>query len=509
MSQRPTPSLAALGMANLSSVTPPLMKMSLILAITSLLCRIVYNLFFHPLAKYPGPRLRAASTIPFMYALVIGQHHEVVVNMHKEYGTVVRIAPNKLSYITGQAWQDINGHRKRTEPEMPRDDKWFTRNPNGPDMVYCSREEHRRYRGLFAGGFSDRSLRSQEPLIGGYVTSLINNLARRVKERKDTVFDLVTWFECTTFDVVGDLTFGESFGCLETGEVHPWLRSMSDTAKAFQVIRACQEIPLIGQYSTTVLPRIFRVGVIKKSQEHFAFTEGKLRRRLDRKEPRADFLGPILQKPDGKGLSYPELLTHSSILILAGGDTVTGACAAIVYLLLQNPDKMEILVNEVLTTFQHEDMITIDSTSRLVYLRAVIKEGLRHYPPVPIGIPRTVPEGGSMIDKEFVPEGTSVCVSHMAAYQSTLNFERPDEFCPERFLDTTMFSDKLDVYQPFSLGPRNCIGRNLAYAEMQMILTRLLYRFDLRLQDDKFAFGSQRTFTGWERPPLNVSLIAR
>ncbi|RDW81517.1 cytochrome P450 [Aspergillus mulundensis] len=477
--------------------------------IASLLGRIIYNLFFHPLASFPGPWLQASSTIPLMYATLIGHEHSVVVSMHKKYGPVVRIAPNKLSYITSKAWQDIYGHRNRAEPEMLKDSKWYVRNPNGPDIIYCSRAEHRRYRALFANGFSDRSLRSQESLINGYVTQLIDTLEQRVREDENAVFDMATWFGCVTFDIVGDLTFGESFDCLSSGGLHAWLHRLFESVKASVVLRVLQEVPLLGRYSTTIFPRLLRLGVLKSNREHLAFTEDKVRRRLSCKEPRADFLDPILRKPEGHGLSYSELLSSSSILITAGGETTMTGLSGILYLLLTHPEKMAVLAKEVRDAFQDESMVTIQSTSRLPYLGAVIEEGLRLYPPAPIGLPRTVPDGGFMIDGRFVPGGTSVRVSHLAAYRSATNFSRPDEFCPERFLNPAAFADDLAVFQPFSVGPRSCIGRNLAYAEMQLILARLLHHFDIRLEDPGFAFEMQRTFSTWEKPPLNVSLVPR
>lgn len=58
----------------------------------------------------------------------------------------------------------------------------------------------------------------------------------------------------------------------------------------------------------------------------------------------------------------------------------------------------------------------------------------------------------------LIPQ-TSVTVQHYAAYHSSLNFHRPDEFIPERFIDKDNFHDRRDVLQPFSFGPRNCIGK--------------------------------------------------
>ncbi|KAH6676007.1 cytochrome P450 [Halenospora varia] len=63
--------------------------------------------------------------------------------------------------------------------------------------------------------------------------------------------------------------------------------------------------------------------------------------------------------------------------------------------------------------------------------------------------------------------------------------------------------------QPFSAGPRNCIGRNLAYGEIRLILARVLWNFDLELQNDGLNWNDQKVWMVWEKPPLNVKLVPR
>jgi cytochrome P450 len=75
-------------------------------------------------------------------------------------------------------------------------------------------------------------------------------------------------------------------------------------------------------------------------------------------------------------------------------------------------------------------------------------------------------------------------------------------------------NDVRGVVQPFSIGPRNCIGMNLAYAEMRLVFARLLYCFDLSIPkprpgEREFKFEEQKTFALWERKPCFVSLSER
>lgn len=81
-------------------------------------------------------------------------------------------------------------------------------------------------------------------------------------------------------------------------------------------------------------------------------------------------------------------------------------------------------------------------------------------------------------------------------------------FHPERWLGDPAFADdRKDAFQPFHLGPRNCLGRNLAYIEMRLILSRILWNFDLRIDEDSLDWMStQRVYTAWDRGKLNVYL---
>jgi averantin hydroxylase len=86
------------------------------------------------------------------------------------------------------------------------------------------------------------------------------------------------------------------------------------------------------------------------------------------------------------------------------------------------------------------------------------------------------------------------------------NFHRADEFLPQRFLGDVEFADdNRAILQPFSVGLRNCVGRNLAYAEMRLILAKVLFNFDLELDEGKTGqWLDQKVFTLWEKKPLWV-----
>lgn len=104
-----------------------------------------------------------------------------------------------------------------------------------------------------------------------------------------------------------------------------------------------------------------------------------------------------------------------------------------------------------------------------------------------------------------------VSLFHWAAYHNEKFWALPDEFHPERWLGDPRFAnDEREIFQPFHVGPRNCVGKNLAYIEMRLILARVLWNFDIKLADDSKNWASnQKIFMLWEKPSLNVYLTPR
>lgn len=194
---------------------------------------------------------------------------------------------------------------------------------------------------------------------------------------------------------------------------------------------------------------------------------------------------------------------------MAGSETSATLLAVAVYYVLKNPVTMERLKREVRTTFPLESEINFATISKLPYLLAVINESLRIHPPLPAGVNRRVPRDGAVVMDRFVPAGTDLQVPHWAAYHSRTNFKHPWAFIPERWLegDSEFVDDNKDVFQPFSFGPRACIGRSLAYMETRIILARLIWNFDLALMPESVDWSHQKVFLLYEKKPLMVQVL--
>lgn len=85
---------------------------------------VVYNLYFHALSKFPGPKIASVTRIYYIKHLLTGRLPFNNTKLHTRYGGVVRIAPNELSFNTAEGWRDIYGNRIG-KPEMPKDQLFY------------------------------------------------------------------------------------------------------------------------------------------------------------------------------------------------------------------------------------------------------------------------------------------------------------------------------------------------------------------------------------------------
>jgi averantin hydroxylase len=142
---------------------------------------------------------------------------------------------NSLSYASSQAWKDVFNHRAHHE-EFSKDRMNLPRPLNGVySIIGSTRADHSRYRRLLSHAFSDKGIREQSPIIRQYVDLLIKRLDERARQGSQ---DMADWYTWTTFDLIGDLAFGEPFHCLRCVATHPWIAAIFGNIKAAPFINA-------------------------------------------------------------------------------------------------------------------------------------------------------------------------------------------------------------------------------------------------------------------------------
>ena len=189
----------------------------------------------------------------------------------------------------------------------------------------------------------------------------------------------------------------------------------------------------------------------------------KSHRRLSNPSARPDFLTRLQDVHDEES-DKPvdiQLAAHSSELLIAGSDTSNTTLVTLLNFVLRDTSLYNQLCTEVRCRFSTYDAINAQGAASIAFIRPLILEAMRIYPPVPFGLPRTVPSGGDTVDGHFVPGGTTVSTNALSAGVSEKSFARPFEYLPARWVKGghEYSSDILEASQPFSLGPRGCLGQ--------------------------------------------------
>ena len=457
---------------------------------------IAYNLWWHPLAKFPGPKRAAISPFWAMKHWNSGDNLWKMLELHKTYGSVVRIAPNHLSFCSSTSWKDVHGQKPGRKAFLKG--TFYRAFPEDPLHIVSVSDPriHAEMRKDLSHGFSAGALASQEDRIHYFVDLLLEQIGKRYTE---TPGDMSKWYNYVTFDIIGELAFGEPFGCTESGTLsffrkdhfglssffvtagvsHYWIDYLFSGVKLQHFVRSFEYFPLSRSLLRTALKyRVLPQKVSEVRQRREKYTTEKLdrqdqyfyskvenlthcHRRLKSPPSRVDFLQRMISKKnDWSGSSLGELKMQAALLTVAGSETTATALCGITYYICRDMQVYQKLVNEIRSAFNSMDEITGRATEHLRYLRAVIEEGLRLYPPIAGGLPRVSP--GEVVDGHYIPKGAIVNTNIWVAGHIEQNFHDPLKFLPDRWLDPECKDDKA-ASQPFSLGTRGCLGRQYVF----------------------------------------------
>lgn len=170
----------------------------------------------------------------------------------------------------------------------------------------------------------------------------------------------------------------------------------------------------------------------------------------------------------------------------AGIETTTTVLKWILAFLVHNPEVKKKIQKEIDQYVGFSRTPTFNDRSHLLMLEATIREVLRIRPVAPMLIPHKA-NVDSSIGEFTVPKDTHVVINLWALHHDENEWDQPDQFMPERFLDPTgsHLITPTQSYLPFGAGPRSCIGEALARQELFVFTALLLQRFDLDVSDDK------------------------
>ncbi|KAI7784449.1 hypothetical protein LA080_009948 [Diaporthe eres] len=445
--------------------------------------RTIYSVHFHPLAKYPGPKLAAVTD-----ACITGKYPWIIEDLLEKYGDVVRVAPNELVFLKPEAAKDIYLSQEKNLELFVQVGYDALDTGDGGISGEMSPVKHREIARKLAPAFSTRNFKAKETAVHNHIDLFV----QRVKEvgAGEEGADLQRWTDWLALDLSADMTYGLAMNQMRDMKDSTLLKAtlklnlfltMSQITRKFRPLSPLiyLAIPpsvwfvmprLIGMNHQDVKARIERRG----KTEHLDYFEQLLP--ADR---------PFLE--DKKDLYHLENVAGQ--LLLAGWQPLANQFYSLLFFVLREPDAYGALEKEVRDVFTSYDAINAESTAGLKYLQACAYESLRLHQETVDGLPRVSP--GALVGGAYIPRGVTCQISYFAAARS-----------PRLFTDP-LKNDNLRASKPFSQGPRGCPGGPIALALLRIFVAKVLWEFDLEAApvQDGLSFDKDFKFmTFWERP---------
>lgn len=185
----------------------------------------------------------------------------------------------------------------------------------------------------------------------------------KVKSSTEDVVDMVKWYNFTTFDLIGELAFGESFSCRESGSYHPWVAVIFSGFRLATYSQVLKRFPCLPVLAKHFLPQ----KLLKANREHQKLSFEKAKKRAESGQiEREDFMSYILRHNDEKGMSLDEIGENANVFIVAGSETTATLLSGTTFYLLKNPDIYSKLVEEIRSTFEREEDINLSNVGNLL-----------------------------------------------------------------------------------------------------------------------------------------------
>ncbi|KAI1500203.1 cytochrome P450 [Biscogniauxia marginata] len=443
---------------------------------------------WYRLRHIPGPFLASTSVVWVLRRALSGKLHEHLRDVSEQYGPLVRIGPNELLSTDPVVLRMMSAVRS---PYTKGDFYETGRIIPEEDTVVSLRNDaaHRVLRAKMGTAFGGKENEGFGFGVGIdrqvlELVKLINSkyLSSTADYRPVQFFQKISFF---TLDVIGDISFGGAFG---------YLREDSDLYNYHEISEG--SLPIMNILS--VMPWLAKVAykwpfnvMLPKEGDQIGFGRlmGIARSFVDKRlKPGAKPQKDMMQAFINNGMTREELMQQVFVQIIAGSISTTTAICLTLLCLITTPSAYAALqqeIDEFLAAGKLSNPITDTESRMMPYLQAVIKEGLRIYPPV-LGLGnKQAPKGGDLINGYFVPEGTQIGMNFFGLMRSK-EIWGPDAdiFRPERWLEVdsnTLKRMNAIVELDFGSGKYQCLGKPIAMMELNKIFVELLRRYDFMI----------------------------
>ncbi|KAI0250004.1 putative P450 monooxygenase [Lactifluus subvellereus] len=489
----------------MTSVPPLPYSIGIVITASALLAygllRIAYNLFFHPLARFPGPR-GAACTRWWLAYMELGRKvslSDLRVELHQKYGDIIRISPNELHFAKPTVYNEIYNSQNKWDKDHD-----YYRAFDVDESFFAKTHYHdsKHSRTLISNMFSRKAISELQHLIRNQLDHFFEALKAQNAAGKSS--DLYLGFQCFSADTITTFLFSTSFDQLSFPDFQGDIVQGVDVAMFTVTLRKFSAVIvwLMRNLPHSILMHVSPSlkGLVIFKWALSAQIKSILRNPDQMNDAPHRIIYRELLDPDAnKGHTVPtalQLQHEAEVLFAAGSHTIGTALMTGVYYLLRSPESKQRLVDELRVAWPALDQpLNYEELEKLPFLAtlflsleqtAVIKETLRLATTTPAGLPRVVPPSGAVISDVWIPGGTVVSQSPLFVTLSEEIFVRPHDFLPDRWLQPG--SRALENWLvSFSKGPRSCLGINLAYCELYLALGNLIRRFDVRADEARPA----------------------
>lgn len=340
------------------------------------------------------------------------------------------------------------------------------------ESLFVAEGAHWRWqRRAAAPAFSHRNIHALAPVMSAVADATSARIRQQSNLGKRAV-DMAQEMARATFDVISDVTFsgGEGFS---RDEINRAINNYIDEAARVSLL------DVIGV--PTWVPRPARLMSRKILRETQSMADAAIRERRARGASAIpDLLDLLLAGSDpdtGRAMNDAELRDNLLTFIVAGHETTALTLAWALYLMAFDPARQAKARTEaaaVLGSGSRARAACADDLARLPYIRQIIDETLRLYPPAAL-LARTAQKRDTLCERA-IHAGDTITIPVYALHRNRLLWEAPDAFIPERFEGGS--PAPRFAYLPFGDGPRICIGASFALQEAVIILATQLARFD-------------------------------
>ncbi|KAK0125722.1 hypothetical protein ONS95_000277 [Cadophora gregata] len=421
------------------------------------------------------------------YDLILGGKYTFkIIDLHKQYGPIIRISPWEI-HISDPDFYDTVYASSASGQRRDKYD-WFTKSFGMDSSTFATPQHdlHKLRKAALAPYFSMQSVRRLQPVIQERLDLLLERL--REFRDKDEVL-MASWaFAAYTNDIVMQYCFGRCDNRLEAEDFDPSYRDASffgSTAGSFMkhapwVNNLMQALPM---WAAAALHPAMASFVAQKRDNlaQIKTIQASSTKSTNDSEIPTIFHSILSSKLPPQEKTDTRLSDDAQVLTMAGTLTTAWVLEVVMYWLIRQPDILSKLKAELTTAIPDLDMIgtlPLPVLEKLPYLTAVIKEGLRLTYGVSCRLARIDPDNAMLFTDSdtgkswTIPPGTPVGMTIVQLHHNEDIFPDSKKFSPERWLDSK--NRVLDKYMvSFSSGSRQCLGINLAHAEMYLGLAAI------------------------------------